>query len=116
MRESSKEEWGPWIDHDGSGYPVPEGTLVELEFLRECGFVASGVRLNQRGKFRVARCKRGGSWVYGSVHNQATWSLTSVGSRAMPIIRYRVKKPKGLTILEGLIQNLPEPTNTEERV
>jgi hypothetical protein len=36
------------------------------------------------------------------------WLWGSLLNRSYDIIRYRIRKPRGLTILEGLLENLPE--------
>lgn len=85
----SDEEFGPWIEHDGTGCPVPNGTIVIARY--RGGFdICAKVTANGR----VAHLN---PWV----HREGD----------LGIIRYRVKKPRGLTILEGLLENLPTPTD-----
>lgn len=74
------EEWGPWIEHDGQGCPCV-GQFVHIVYV-------DGVELK-------ARATGGASWNHVSY--------------AIQISRYRIRKPKGLTILEQLLADLPEP-------
>ena len=86
------EEWGPWIEHDGSGVPVPRGTVCEIECRdRKCGLIwVEQPKLESEG---------GDCFLWGSVPEEY---------RHLEIIRYRIRKPRGLTILEGLLENLPD--------
>ena len=91
------DEWGPWIEHDGRGCPLPAGTIGEAEL--RCQFVASFVAQcgsTRGGPFVVSR-KAGSAWVWGS--------------SAFPeeeVLRYRVRKPRGMVVLESLLAELPE--------
>ena len=86
-----EDEWGPWIVHDGKGCPCV-GMLVQcvsvvnrLGEIHERTFVAKGLV--------------GGSWF---------WAVTRTPPNIIThIIRYRIRKPKGMKILEGLLENLP---------
>ena len=81
------EQWGPWIEHDGRpatnlvGYWV----MVEVEY---------GGGFRETSECRVLH-GNGGSW---------TWSPGF--TRA---IRYRIRKPRGLTMMEDLIADIPQP-------
>jgi hypothetical protein len=89
------EEWGPWTDHDGKGCPVPTWTYVQAEF--SDGDVLEGVVDPGDG------CKNGGHW---------NWKLCYITGR-IPIIRYRIRKPRGMTILKEI---LAEVENTGPKV
>jgi hypothetical protein len=88
------DEFGPWIEHDGKGCPVPDGTVVRV--VDFCN--ARGVRPPSVG---VAR--NGPSWDW---RNHPGFTM---------VLRYQIKKPRGLTILEGLLENLPSPIDTTPR-
>ena len=85
----TEEEWGPWIEHDGNGFPLMRGQIAHMVFRdwsQEIGPV---------GTFVVGDPDKVGScWHWGT-----GWP---------EIIRYRIRKPRGLTILEGLLTDLPE--------
>jgi len=74
------EEWGPWILHDGKGCPLPKGTVVEVVFEDRFGFA---MRLVSR--------------VEGGSYSSWDWRYHP---ELKKIIRYREKKPKGLSMLE----------------
>ena len=80
------EEWGPWIEHSGKGCPLPNGTFVNAIY-----------------------CD--GTEIYGMVEANGrplrynAWVWSEWGGN---VIRYRIRKPKGLQILEALLQELPE--------
>ncbi len=101
----SDEEWGPWIDHDGKGCPV-KGMFVHAVFIDGSEYI--GIT---RGL--------GGSWTYGDVDDVSTWSPPNLSKnkhfdKCRPIIKYRVKKPKGLTILEELLQKVDDKINIDQ--
>ncbi len=77
------EEWGPWIEHDGKGCPC-------------LGQVVHAVFKNGAELIGVAGSRTGASW---------TWALQN----GVPLVRYRIRKPRGLTILEELLADLPAP-------
>jgi len=86
------EEWGPWIEHDGKGCPVPVGAICEIECRdRKCGLIGvEQPKLESEG---------GDCFLWGSVTEEY---------RHLEIIRYRIRKPRGMTILEGPLENLPD--------
>lgn len=79
-------EWGPWIEHDGKGCPCL-GQYVHA--VHDTGYEFMGIAGSQGSR-------RARSWVWPSV------------PRFTRVLRYRIRKPRGLTILEGLLENLPE--------
>lgn len=93
------EEWGPWIEHDGKGCPVKSGTIV----MAECE--------GPIGIFRIVEAQalaNGEGW---------DWSLFGAimldGTLNSRVIRYRIRKPRGLIILEKIIADLPEEVVAE---
>lgn len=87
-------EWSDWIEHDGTCVPVMDGEFYHAiyedgdeEFAVQGGdgLIASGA---------AYKCDNG-SWLWLEPYE--------------PIIRYRIRKPRGLTILENLIADLPAP-------
>ena len=84
------DEWGPWIEHDGKGCPC-----VGMYVHRIYDVIA---RDAQDGCFKNEKI--------GRVTNQRSRSwIWTVGYAR--VIRYRIRKPRGLTILENLIADLP---------
>lgn len=82
------DEWGHPIEHDGSNQPVPDGTFVEVVFLD--------------GDTDQAFA------------DEFAWSHSQLGE-FWPgyIIRYRIRKPRGLAILECLLNARPAPAERE---
>ena len=91
----SYSEWGPWIEHDGMGCPVPQGTIVETTFEDRFGYRAT----------IIAR-------VTGGERSSWDWQFYPEFKR---ILRYRKKKPKGLEILEEMLESLDDPAKTNDR-
>ena len=96
------EEWGPWIEHDGKGCPVV-GQYIQCETDRDIHKMPDHVRLlKSRLVEYIPRKTDSASWIGKAGFAQ--------------VLRYRVRKPKGLTMLEQLLQNLPAPTKTKEMI
>lgn len=81
----NEDGWTDWINHDGKGCPCV-GWWVEV--------VNYGISDTWIG---IAGSGGGKSW-YWSTHYT-------------PVIRYRVRKPKGAEMLERLVQDMPEPVD-----
>jgi hypothetical protein len=101
MGEGMSEEWGPWIEHDGKGCPC-RGEYVQAT--DRGGVTAEFVAGTQMCKGREPvfchawRQYLPNAWTWGSMP----------GREQYEIIRYRIRKPRGLTILEGLLEKLPD--------
>lgn len=94
---SHKEEWGPWIEHDGRGCPVPKGTLGEAE-LRD-----------RRVVFFMAQCgtTNGGPGTKSQIAGSAwSWGSSGPDYEECEVVRYRIRKPRGLTILENAMREI----------
>ena len=80
-----KEEFGPWIEHDGKGCPC----------------VGQFVRSVERGG-------RMDDHIAGGVGDGLSrqWDWGSGIPKSMQIIRYRIRKPKGLTILTDILREV----------
>ncbi len=87
------EEWGPWIDHDGKGCPLPAGTICEIE-----------CRDGECGEIRTEPPKpenEGGDCF--------CWGTVAKTYRHLEIIRYRIRRPRALIELIDMVENLPAP-------
>ncbi len=90
------DEWGPWIEHDGKGCPCV-GRVVMVAAIRNL--------LGEVWEQGPAIAQGGQSWF---------WAVTGLPPNdTQQIIRYRIRKPRGLTILEGVLENLPEREGVE---
>ena len=83
------EEWGPWVQHDGRGCPVPAGTIVEVVCEDRFGYLKHEIGCTD-----------------GDSYSSWDWSLYPELKR---ILRYRKKKPRGLKMLEDAMQDLDAP-------
>lgn len=93
------EEWGPWIEHDGSCRPVPIGTLVNAiwddgdETIHRVGLVGSESRMG----FVLEEIEgTEGGWI---------WAVTPPDYAK--IVRYRLHRPHALRELISMIAVLP---------
>ncbi len=99
------EEWGPWIEHDGAGCPCV-GMWVQTERIgTTSNWIGGGKVIHRNGKKAICegRATDNPNWYwaeFGGVHPD--------GGLVSKILRYRIRKPRGLTILEELLVNLPE--------
>ena len=82
MTDQQQDEWGPWIDHDGRGCPVV-GMVIEFH----CKFYGGE---EEKHIGRVSR-RFASSMVWRSPH-------------AFDFLRYRIRKPRGMAILEQALQ------------
>lgn len=106
------EEWGPWIEHDGKGCPV-RGMVIEAvwlvqRFSRETANEVDGqvvwVCPEDAGADPNDSC-----WVWKLWNGHPVCLNPDLG----PIIRYRIRKPRGLVLLEGILADLPAPVKHE---
>lgn len=86
--------WGPWIEHDGKGCPVPVGTRVFVR-LREGHEYAS-----------IAGCSSNELVVkpHGCENKKGLSRWIAIGS-PVDIVRYRIRKPRGMTVLQEIVAN-----------
>ena len=87
------DDWGPWIEHDGMGPPaIPDGQWIRLQGVNYDG---SPHDMEGRHEAWMARLPQ---WAWARYNNG------DIGQ----IHRYRIRKPRGLVILESLLENMPE--------
>lgn len=86
------EEWGPWIEHNGARIPTEFGVgdVVQLESEN-----------NATGALELSAPRK-------VQPEDFVWYNWFWGESSHDVLRYRVKKPRGLTILESLLADLPE--------
>jgi hypothetical protein len=87
------EEWGPWIEHDGRSCPC-------------VGLVVRVVAANGRDEIGLVDILA--SQVSDRFASMWIWSSIPAHWWGHRIIRYRVRKPRGLVICENLLADLPE--------
>lgn len=91
---SEKEEWGPWIEHDGSSQPLAPGTYIMIELESD----TTPEMAEARGWRYVNERTLDG--ILGSDYDIG-WYPESIRC-----IRYRIRKPKGLTILTDILREV----------
>ena len=85
------EEWGPWVEHDGKGCPCV-GRYVQTVFdCRSRRDANPNVKLINGGFGSEGFAAGGVSWYYGAC--------------GVNIIRYRIRKPRGMTVLQEIVAN-----------
>lgn len=102
----TEDTWGPWIEHDGKGCPC-KGQLVHV------------VRRSGQESIHVAFTRRitaSGHILQGAVSGGPnTWDWGSGGKPHNQVIRYRIRKPKGLTQLQRIAEQ-PQPVFDDDYV
>ena len=97
------DEWGPWIEHDGKSQPA-NGLIVHRVF-------ASGSEwISPMGETRPSRIQ-----TYDGPCFSSSW-IWGVPGNKVPVIRYRIRKPRGLTILEAIAAKPPKEPIKRSRV
>lgn len=97
----SDEQWGPWIEHDQSGVPdCVRGRFIEVKCVHPSGQIDIDrffhpVDLDEDWR---------NVWQNGDRHISVV-----TGQILVRIDAYRIRKPRGLTILENLIADIPQP-------
>ncbi len=90
-------EWGPWVEHDGIGFP-PSLYGAGLEII-----AISATRTLQRQQGRAITkphdCLLAWDWSFYR-------KRSPFGYRYSMVIRYRVRKPKGLAILHEILREV----------
>ncbi len=92
----SENEWGEWITHDGEHEPQLGEAFVDA-------FVWGTWEVAGRRAFDAPLC-RVQFWAH-QMHSD-NWLLGR--DDCSLVVRYRIRKPRGLVILETLLTNLPE--------
>ena len=97
------DEWGPWIQHDGNGCPCV-GEYVHRVF--DVGVdILNGERVTESNEdIGIVVPEEGLSWC-----GVTSWR----GFRVPQVIRYRIRKPRGMVILENLLADMPRVGEVE---
>ena len=99
------EDWGPWVEHDGTGVPpdvVGRTVLAQWEsflgsVVEEVGFVGTG--------YSESPSSLAWDW--------AQFGRIAGGMRIARVIRYRVRRPRELLKLIEMVETLPSPHPVE---
>lgn len=87
---TDREEWGTWIDHDGKVCPVMVGQYIQTKSIWKDRYSI------KEGLIRVFY-QDGGDWNWRNYPKN--WK----------VIRYRIRKPRGLTMLERVARDVTAP-------
>lgn len=91
------EDWDRWIEHDGQKCPVPAGVLVNIFAQSGREFVVISYSANDDHGVP-------NSWIWEWRKGQRVCRDAFLD----PVVRYRLVKPRGLRLLEGLLEDIPE--------
>lgn len=94
---TQQDQWGPWILHDGKGCPCV-GMYVHVE--RANGDYTYGIA----GVTRYD-CIVSPEYYEISEDDTSWWDWRESEPQFGEVIRYRIRKPRGMTILEQLVKN-----------
>ena len=84
-----QDEWGPWIEHDGSPNPCPGMWVDTID------------RLGQR--------EEGMSDEFCETHDMSDcWDWSSPDFLGVQIICYRIRRPRGMEVLDKVLADLPQ--------
>ena len=101
------EEWTEWKLHDGKGCPTSLlGMFVEVEYISEDGETVTGYRTAVITPL-LASCASWYAAKYLGSGNNGHWEGRSF--RMEYARRYRIRKPRGLTMLEDIAKGVREP-------
>src|SRR6056297_2909160 len=96
-----REEWGPWIEHDGKGCPCVGMVVWDERKNAIKKWVGSTSPISMPAPNQaIYIAGGGGSWTWQRGYNR--------------IIRYRIRKPRALTQLRDMVENLPAPERERE--
>lgn len=97
------QEYGPWIDHDGSGCPC-KGKIVQTEVL------GRGISEHvAHGTFHIGGVPCAPPSSHDFVTDAWIWDEPIFGN----VIRYRIRKPDALRALIAMVENIGAPSQPE---
>lgn len=99
---NNEDEWSDWIEHDGKGYPdLQDGVVAEVT-----------ERANEHGpSYKIGDVRTGVVIITSKIN--APWFR---GKAIADIIRYRIRKPRGMAVLESILADMPETIHSKEDV
>ena len=104
----TQEHWSDWIDHDGSGCPVPVGTVVHRVFDRVVDFA------NEKDVRGCGMTEDIGPVVADELPSwegsEECWLEKGLLCFPALILRYRIRQFSALTDLKALIEQPVEET------
>lgn len=97
------DEWGPWIEHDGSGQPNGlVGSYVSVVGIY--GYSGAKAKaFEEVGHEKLVQSHSSPAWDWSN------FGLLINGGREGKILRYRVRKPRGMAVLDAVMADLDTP-------
>ncbi len=96
---SDDSEFGPWVLHDGKGCPCV-GKYVQADLVGG----SNGKLCTLEG---MAGLKGGICWDWRN------FGKATPKGRVSKVIRFRIRRPKGMAILNAILADLPAPVKTD---
>lgn len=90
----TEPEWGPWIEHDGKG----------------CSCVGQYVQSEERRGLIEYHVASSGKNASGNAWDWSTCPLF----QGHHIIRYRIRKPRAMKLLQSIVENPPKQLIRED--
>lgn len=115
------QEFGPWFQHAGASDPVPFGTVVEVVradgtkqvFAR--GTIQNPSRSSAENAYRRTKRLAGLVVTKNGKVMSSSWLWRGYGPKFSDIVEYRIKKPRGMVVLEEVLNNLPTPKKRKQK-
>jgi hypothetical protein len=92
MTDQPQDEWGPWIEHDGASIPAEFRVGDVVQLLSEN---------NETGGLDLSPPKV----VLPDDFVRYNWFW---GESTHDVLRYRIRKPRGMAILEQALADIPK--------
>jgi hypothetical protein len=96
------DEWGPWVDHDHKGVPVPFGTIVHRKLDTYADWVHGSPCEPTKDVIGPVEPSETLVWCGGGTQRDEE-GRTYITPR---VVRYRVRRFRGLTALEEIARGV----------
>lgn len=114
------DEWGPWIEHDGAGFPTRFiGQYMQATLILACADEFGGFPGAERNHefFASSNFMANPMWrhgEFGRTYHYTSGPFAGREFRAGKVVRYRIRKPRALQQLRDMIADLPAPAPAKE--
>ncbi|KHQ50369.1 hypothetical protein [Mameliella alba] len=112
-------EWGPWIEHDGCGFPLAyAGQYMQATFILACEDEWGGAAGDERHQEFVAGkdVVNNPMWdhaKFGHGYHYISGPFAGRNFFAGKVIRYRIRKPRGVTLLQQIARDAKCPQKVD---
>lgn len=94
------DEWGPWVEHDGKGCPVPLGTFVRGQ--DRTGLVEDWV-VGRWGDHSEPWPEDDNLWIW----------MQGAQRSSREVVRYQVRRPRALSLLRDIAAGVRDPAKED---